>query len=550
MYFDLHLHPSLKSFLTDTDQERRDDCWHTYRNVLDFTVGNIIDSQASLRQMDNAGIRISVAAMYALEDGLDDISLIRKIAPIISHLDRDMVTDLHPRHYYDRFLEEVRHLESSLEAQGEARPFRIASSADDISEDHNNLLLAIEGAHVLKSAAEDDPLLRLDELKRFRHRIWYITLCHFARTSFCTQAFSMKLVNPRKVMNFLPLGTGLTDEGKAIIKRAYDRTTGRRILIDIKHMSLSTRQQFYAWKRSDPTIADVPLIASHVGVTGLSWAHDVRAAHFKEVNYLASLDQWLVTYEPPAGLELGRMKSHFNPSTINLFDEDIREIVASGGLIGIMMDQRQLGVTKKPSEYFGADDFCKLSEGPNQYERPIPGDNSVFAAASDEEIIDQLFMRENMDVLSLPDLGVDNMISGVSNWVTDLFNAEPEELADNDFTFTGHNPNHTAPRLNRKKRRHLLHICNTLLHVAEVAGAEAWNYVCLGSDFDGLVDAPNNCENVAEFRDLEEHLYDMLMELIEAAGPGSGFRERYHLGDIRWQLRNFMWKNGQRLLEL
>ena len=39
-------------------------------------------------------------------------------------------------------------------------------------------------------------------------------------------------------------------------------------------------------------------------------------------------------------------KTVFNPWTINLFDEDILEIVESSGMIGIIMDERVLGYGK------------------------------------------------------------------------------------------------------------------------------------------------------------------------------------------------------------
>ena len=544
MYFDLHTHPAFKSYLTDEQLGEKDDAWTTYRNCIDFAVGNIIDSQASLRQLDRSQTRTAVAAIYVMEDGLDEIFLITRLAPVISHLDKDIVRDIRPVQYWRRFLEKVKHLENSLPARRPGKAFRIASTAGELSKDENNLILAIEGAHILKAEETDDPLLRLDYLKSFRHKVFYLTLCHFARNSFCNQAFAMKLVNPKKVPGFLPFGTGLTDEGKAVIRRAYDTARGRRILIDVKHMSLSGRQQFYAWKKADPSMRDIPIIASHVGVTGMSWERDARRAFYKETEYLRDLDQYVVKYKRPKGLKLEKLKSYFTPTTINLFDEDIKEIIESGGLIGIMMDQRQLGVSKKPFEYFAAADFNALETGnlPTEYRLAPPAADKVLAGEAEEEEVEDLTQRGYRELLTLPNLDVRETFHDFTERARSFFKEDgPEQY------YVTERSSYTGLTMSKRKRRHLLHIANNLLHVAKVGGATAWRHVCLGSDFDGLVDAPNNCQNVTEYRDLEVQLYHVITQLIEASGPG--FRERYHLGDVRWQLRRFMYDNGRDFVE-
>lgn len=567
MYFDLHFHPSLKSFLSDEDPARRDSCWTTYRNFIDFAFGNIIDSQASLTQIDRSHTRLGVAAIYAMEDGLDDIGLIRNVAPIVSHLDKDVVRDIRAQNYWAKFLEEVRHLEGCLSARRGARPFRLISAMDEASTAHNNLVLAVEGGHVLEGVTVD-PLDRVDELKNFRHRILYLTLCHFAQNPFCTQAYAMKLVKPTKVPAFLPRGTGLTDLGKAVIRRCYSTTTGRRVFIDVKHMSLSGRRDFYAWKAADPELAPLPILASHVGVTGISWDFDERESYWEDVHYLPSLGQWAVEYEKPRGIRLKRLKSHFNPSTINLFDEDIRHIVDSGGLIGLMMDQRQLGVNKRPFEYFSGPDFDALNEEPEEYSPSHYELDPVEPLAADAEFMNKMYRKENFDLLSLPDLGIDDALTSIKDVVarvpkrdnrataaTPTVTTRP--AAPTEYDVTGavapglvNDPvaNHRAPRLGRKKRRHLLHLCNNLLHVIRVGGPVAWNHVCLGSDFDGLVDAPNNCESVLEYPDLEVHLRDMLHDLADAYGEH--FRAEHDLTHIEEKVRGVMYGNAARWLEM
>ena len=534
MYFDLHNHPALKSFLTDTRPDKRDDCWTVYRNFLDFLVGNIIDSQASLRQLDRSRTRLVVAALYVLEEGLEDISLIRNILPVITHLDRGMIRSVEPARYWSRFREKVEHLEASLDRGGAPeRDFVIASTAAQIDPARNTLVLSVEGAHILQDTPDDDPLRRLDELKSFRHRIFYLTVCHFIRNPFCTQAFAMKLVNVRKKPVFLPGGTGLSALGRQLVERAYDETTGRRILIDVKHFSLSGRRDFYAWKRADPRWRDIPIIASHVGVTGHSWDYSARSTHFRRgfPERLSSLGQYLVRYDAVPGLRLGKVETRFNPQSINLYDEDIREVIASGGLIGLMLDQRLLGVGSKFEEYFGSEDFEDLRSADTG---PQPAETIPAVALSP--------MEEEREIKRVRSHGREELFNFVNPLSAGSFRSLVDMLMRRREAVTLDAPR----RLNRRQRTHLLHLANNLLHIVRVGGPTAWRHVCLGTDFDGLVDAPNNCESVLELPDLEVHLREIIEEYLasdDALSPAD-----YHITDLDAQIRDVMENNGRRFV--
>lgn len=539
MFFDLHLHPALKSFLTDTEQERRDDCWTIYRNFIDFLVGNIIDSQASLRQLDQSGSQLSVAAIYVIEDGLDDIYLIRRILPLISYLRRGMIESVSPTNYWQRFQDKVVHLEASLNRGGsDDNTFEIASSGAAINPDKNTLVLAIEGAHILQATPEENPLLKLEELKSFRHKILYLTVCHFVKNPFCTHAFAMKLVDARKAPVFLPQGSGLTETGRQLIKRAYDDTSGQRILIDVKHFSASGRRDFYAFKANDDAISTLPIIASHVGVTGISWAPSARNQYTEKISLLESLGQYAVDYTKPAGLRLGRIESAFNPASINLYDEDIRAIIASRGLIGIMLDQRQLGVNNKVFEYFSQEDYLAWEAPENRQNttddklvRLSPTEESAYCSKrKGEGIRDLIHVINPINGKSFRSL--QEMVTGPRSKATVMRQTSVED--------------YVPRRLNRKRKTHLLHFVNNLLHVVKIGGSAAWDHVCIGSDYDGLVDAPNNCENVTEFPDLEAHLYQIITELIDQEGPA--FARDHHIGDLREQIRKVMYENGKRFV--
>jgi microsomal dipeptidase-like Zn-dependent dipeptidase len=110
------------------------------------------------------------------------------------------------------------------------------------------------------------------------------------------------------------LGTGLSTFGEKVVQTALDTSAGRRILLDVKHMSVQCRKDYYALLQSLREAGDtVPVMATHVGVAGCSW--------FSEGKKDAS---WLSDWE------------------ISLFDEDMREIHLSHGILGIMPDKYRI----------------------------------------------------------------------------------------------------------------------------------------------------------------------------------------------------------------
>src|SRR5204863_8678457 len=67
---------------------------------------------------------------------------------------------------------------------------------------------------------------------------------------------------------FYPKGSGITKWGKEFIREAMSSENGKRVLIDVKHMSLRSRKEFYDMRKIE--FPDAPIIASHVGIAGCS----------------------------------------------------------------------------------------------------------------------------------------------------------------------------------------------------------------------------------------------------------------------------------------
>ncbi|MEM6722879.1 MAG: hypothetical protein AAF598_02515, partial [Bacteroidota bacterium] len=111
------------------------------------------------------------------------------------------------------------------------------------------------------------------------------------------------------------LGTGFTALGQEVVEALLDETQGNRILIDISQMSLDGRKQYYAYVRDlRKEGKDIPIVASHVGISGLNWDSDL--------------------YRSPDD-ELKNQNSYLNHWKISMARQDIQNIIESNGLIGI-----------------------------------------------------------------------------------------------------------------------------------------------------------------------------------------------------------------------
>ena len=454
-YFDFHLHCSSKQFLSNIDFDKKDSCWKTYDHIV-----GIIKSQASLEQMKYGNMKVAVNAVYTLEKVFSSSFLIKYIASNLTPLDEDLIAALPTTNYFDNLKEEIRFFEQFQNEDPTAgKSFKIIKNIAEMDPGHLNIILAIEGGHALGHALKN-PMEALIELKQNQnYRFLYLTLAHFIQFGLCTQAFGMKMI--KKSNTLKPKGFGLSQVAKEIIDRTYHQSdTEKRILIDMKHMSLVSRQQFYEY-RKEKGYENIPILATHTGFTGISYHADALSNQILDQRATSNGSYVEVKYkERPRGIGKpsflgvggGKGATYFNPWSINLYNEEINIIFDSGGMIGIILDQRVLGTQKVKGEYFSKEeleylleDKIQIEEGEFEEDEPV-----VFESFDDKEEEDEL----------------------------SIFN----------------------------KRRHLRHICNSILHAVRIGGARAWKQLCIGSDMDGLIDPVNNCTSVAQYDKLEKDL--------------------------------------------
>lgn len=219
------------------------------------------------------------------------------------------------------------------------------SKADDLA-----LLLTIEGGHVFSVRPDLEPhdlatcLERIQKLKSWEHPILFLTLAHHFYNGLCGHAHSLIDAADWIMDQEYGLNEGIDlERGLPVIRELLDLDEnnfdrgGKRILIDIRHMSAQSRKEYYDlvvrpynefWEKQPPrTQRRYPKIAvlmSHGAYTGVGTLDDLIAHQDEES------DHW--------------RRDGFYAWNINLCDEDVEMIFASQGLAGICFDRRIVGV--------------------------------------------------------------------------------------------------------------------------------------------------------------------------------------------------------------
>lgn len=449
MYFDLHCHPSFKSFLSNRDQSMRSSCWENF--TFDISLG-ILNSQSSLDQMKKGKIKLAVAVLYGLEWGFARTGIIKLAAGLSPNIQKRFIQAIERKDYgYNELMHsEYRHLVMSTNDPASDEVVIVNNIQTDFNanDDKLHLILAVEGGHNFYDDKQIvlDPQIVIQNLRFFKDpsnpRLLYVTLTHISKSEYCTHAFGMKMINHPV---FYPEKKGITALGKNFIREALSTTNGRRILIDIKHMSLIARLEFYKMRNAE--FPDAPIMASHMGVNGVSYMKKpikkVKENHDKncvDVSYYRSL---------------GVLDTYFNPWSINLYDEDIIEIAKSGGLIGMSLDQRILGVGNVSKELFSPEEV----------------ETGNFA-----EIKKTKYHKLDYDLLNRP--------SEKRKW----------------------------------HMRHLCNNIIHIVKIGHQAiGDDIWNHICIGSDLDGLINTIDSFKSSEDYPNLFGDMVEQLPLVAAAA---------------------------------
>jgi microsomal dipeptidase-like Zn-dependent dipeptidase len=344
----------------------------------------IFPAQGDFCQLARGKVRVVMASLYPIEQGF------LKVRPF--HLGSDNITDFliktivdfpkqradeiqSPDHeYFDDLLKELNFMQASAlpvthkvfvnPFQRKEFRYRIVSDFNDLKnllnlsddfspgpacEDTIAVVLTIEGAHSLgvgqKNTAKIEPV---DLIPKLRENIlelkklgppgeegawcpFFISLDHHFWNQLGGHAVSLwkvirKVLDQRKGIN-----EGITEAGKFVVETLLDNQNGRRILIDVAHMSINVRKWYfdYIQQRGD----HIPVIVSHTGVNGYRT--------MEEAEFHADADH----VHDLADERYENSEKH-NPWDVFVSDEEIMIIHNSGGIMGLNLDER-IGMGKK-----------------------------------------------------------------------------------------------------------------------------------------------------------------------------------------------------------
>ena len=341
-FADLHCHPNLKTFGQSYNRKHGEKLnsahvWFqkkptNFKKILNTLLGITKFSQTDFSTMAQSNVKIAFVSYYPFEKGFfinDKIN--NRIAAFLASL----VTSIG----YNRVRHIQKHLDYFADLNDEytfftnsCRKFMIgeknhswdfAKNYQDLMHDIEDnykvtVIPTIEGAHVLnsgleafgKSVDEEEVFNNISLLKEWEYPPLFITFAHNFYNDFCGHAVSLEPLG--SLVDQGPgLGEGFTELGFKVVDMLLK---DKPIFIDIKHMSIKSRKEYYDlmaysynWK--------VPIIVSHGAVTGRNWDGENQG----------TIDN-----------------SFFCNDDINFFDEELVNISKSRGLFAVQLDANRL----------------------------------------------------------------------------------------------------------------------------------------------------------------------------------------------------------------
>ena len=363
-YVDIHCHPSLKPYSksfkykpikkNDIDPNRKNSIWHySPPNFLEKFLNRMMTltkfTQTDLTTLAKSKTKVVVVALYPFEKhffgkeiigikGVTDFMVNLAASISQSRMDfirsnKDYFVDLMDEYnYYQQLHNQV------VNIDGVIYTYRLIKSFQDIeanflqetdSKKIINILLSIEGGHSFNTgiemnkdmASRSEVLGNISAIKNWEYRPLFLTLAHHFYNEICGHARSISIGMLKNNQN-RGLDSDITALGYEAIDLLLDNTDGKRIPIDIKHMSTSSRKSYYKLLDTKYASQKIPIIASHACCNGKRSIVQYNQTDFPEH------DEWFCNMD------------------INFYDQELVRIARSNGIFGIQLDERRIGSTK------------------------------------------------------------------------------------------------------------------------------------------------------------------------------------------------------------
>ena len=463
-FFDFHIHPTLKTLFSHNDPANGFSKISPYKKIkvpalLEFCseFDQIMNSQSNLEQLFSNDVKMFGFPLFIPDTYLMNNSTVNGgflanlfLKSFIHPPQLDKL--IHQSPFQNLLTDDLPTLLNSAQFGMGHRTVKSLSRKSDFKENKPNqihVFFTIEGLHTL---CDQPDVYDVNAMKRNldtllnSYNILSATLTHLQRSEICNQAYAIQFL---KEEAFYPNGRRIAPKG--LIMMDYLRS--KNILFDIKHMSLGARKHLYDIYNTQNW--SEPVICTHAGLTGISWS---------EISRYIGRRPWVRLSQNRVRLKYGKpmkyggnLKPAFNPVSLNLYDEDVLFILKSGGLIGLSLDKRILGHTRYDSSDL-REDF------PNNHE---------FISHSEREE----FYQDGQSV------GQAIAAGETQSW---------EQIQDGG---------EVDPMLSEF---HLLYFMQQIAHIIVIARknnysvTKALKQICLGSDFDGIINPIYTCDSIDE----------------------------------------------------
>ena len=358
---DLHCHPSTKPFgksfkrspigINPRDHSEENSIWYNdspnaVERLLQTWAQIVKFRQADLSSLAWGNCRVVVASLYPIERGFFKnkfgVGVISDlVGSFVSGVSKRRVNHVQNlRFYFDDLMLEYNYYEqlhdTYVNINTTLYKYKLVHSFQEVL-DHQKqneddaqtifIIMSIEGLHCLiadidQPADEQIILENLRKVKRWEYAPFFVTIAHHFDNQICGHAKSLYGQVAKHTDQRAGLNKNINPIGLKIIDELLDPTIGRRIYVDVKHMSIKSRLQYYNLLETKYKKQDIPVIVSHGALMG------------------RTLDGKINKITP----DLGKT---FFAKDINFFDEEIITIAKSGGLFGFQLDERRLASKEK-----------------------------------------------------------------------------------------------------------------------------------------------------------------------------------------------------------
>ncbi len=572
MFFDLHCHNTIKPYYStnpDTKQPPNPDHWTAISKtdlsnkkydwiVNTLTYELIHRNQSHFSAYYKGGFRCVCTGLYPIEQGFTQVNAgvvipanlflladpLKMIASVIG-ISLISVKRIQNKgfQYYPDLIKETAAL---IDNQGlpnrfsPGKSYQIVSKYNDIKKNLKDpkvtsVILTVEGCHsfISKNTVGEQVDLERESRKESSqimdrlltevsiniraykkdYPLFFITFGHHFYNLFCGHSPSV----PSGIFNQSGSGNryfklGVNKYGEKLIKLLLERSP-RRVLIDTKHMSPAARIWYHDLVKERKKNGDhIPIIQSHTAVSGRPSARKFVKQKFskkprqdEKSNGQAFLDT-------------------VNTSPLNLYDDEIREIVDSDGLIGVMLDEKRILGKTLPA--FSENNFTKIGS-----EEILLNNKDINTYKETKRSLGKRYLklsRNEKKLMRLKGSSQANKIEKVKARIAKI-NSEIEQIR------SILRPVSCAIFLNQ------------VLHLARVVNdRKIYFHICLGTDFDGVInplDTYPDGSYINQFRD------DLIVFWEKRISEGLKDFDKLRFGLSTSEIiDNLMWNNAEAFL--